>query len=672
MTSIEKIVAGQGKFVDDIKLPGMVHIAFYRSTYARARISNVKADITYRDLHGSIAAVGEGAEGQGSADMSEPQLAKDSVTYVGQPIAAMIGKTKYEAEDRLDAVSVDYEPLKAIMDPEEAINAEPIIPGTASNVISDRYMGEDFNIESDIILEDRFFNQRIATNPLETRGVVADYDGKKLTIYISTQAAHSIKEGMVESLSLDPENVRVIQMDTGGGFGLKGGLYPEYVVAAEVAMKLRKPVKWIESRSEHLTSSHPGRGVIGKVKLFATKEGIIQGVKAEIITDAGAYDGGMGGFSSLFIARMLTGPYNVKNAYIRAVAVMTDKVGQGPYRGAGRPEAAFFMERMMDLLAQKLSMDPVELRLKNMSDKPLTSPTGQQIEAAKPFYERAVRELEYDRFKNRKPGVAFFVLVPAMFSGEGCKIRVNHGRVDVWLGGNTHGQRHDLFVKKLVSEELGVSGENVTHMLGDTDELAKGIGAWGSRSAIVGGNVLILACRKLKDELTAKHGKYDSSLLNDLETELQLYDDPGKSLNSFGANLAITEIDELGHIHVTESIACYDLGNALVPEVVVSQVEGGSAQGLGQVISEKLTYSEDGQLLTSSISEAGVLDATRVPNFKMKIVENPSDLPHGAKGLGESPTIGVPAAVVSALDRLTGIRIRNTPVSPELFVDSDN
>lgn len=672
MSTIEKIVSGGGKYVDDVVLPDMVHIAFYRSTYARARIRNIKADYTYRNIHGGVAAVGEGAEGQENADLSEPVLAKDTVLYVGQPIAVMVGSSKYEAEDKLESVEVDYEPLKPVMDPEAALTSEPIIPGTKTNIIADRHLGEEFDIDADIVLEDRFFNQRIATNPIETRGIVADYDGDRLTVYISTQAAHSIKEGLVDSLSISPDKVRVIQVDTGGAFGLKGGLYPEYVVAAEISMKLKKPVKWIESRSEHLVASHPGRGVVGKMTLYARKDGRVLGVRGEVITDAGAYDGGMGGFSSAFIARMIPGPYDIKNAYIRAISVMTDKASQGPYRGAGRPEAAFFMERMMDLLAQKLSMDPVKLRLMNMSDKPLTSPTGQAIEAARPFYETAVKELEYEKFKGRKPGVAFFVLVPAMFSGESCRVNVDHGKVKVWLGGNNHGQRHDLFVKQIVSEELSVSGNAVELQLGDTDALKEGVGSWGSRTAIVGANALITACRKLKDDLVKQNGKYDPSLLDDITIDSEVLENPGGSLNSFGANLATVEIDELGHIHVTESIACYDIGHALNKGVVISQIEGGSAQGLGQVLSERIMYSDDGQLITSSISEAGLLDSTRVPNFKSRIVEIPSHLPHGAKGVGESPTIGVPAAVVSAIDRLTGIRIRDTPVGPELFIEHGN
>lgn len=672
MSTIEKIVAGQGKFVDDVVLPNMVHMAFFRSTYARAKIKNVKADMTHRDIRAGVALVGEGASGDDNNSQSEPVLAKDLVLYVGQPIAAVFGSTKYEAEDRLESVEVDYEPLKPVTDSEKALDADPILPGTETNIMADSKVGDDFDIKADIVLEDRFLNERIATNPIETRGIVADYDGKRLTVYISTQSVYSIKEGLSESLSMDPEKIHVIQMDTGGGFGLKGGLYPEYVAVAEASMKLNKPVKWIESRSEHLLASNPGRGVTGKMKLYANRNGEVLGIKGEVITDAGAYDSGMASFSSMWISRMIPGPYNIKNARFRAIAVRTDKPPQGPYRGAGRPEAAYFMERMMDLLAEKLSIDPVELRLKNMSDQPLTSPTGQKIEAARPFFEQAVKELEYEKYRNRKPGIAFFVLVPAVFGGEGCRIKAEDGKIRVWLGGSNHGQRHDLFVKKLVSEELNVPEDMVEHQLSDTDMLEKGVGSWGSRTAIVGANALILACRKLKENVEKEHGKYEPSLLRTVNADAEIYQDLKGSLNSFGANLATVEVDELGHVHVLESIACYDVGHALSRDVVISQIEGGSAQGIGQVLSEKIMYSEDGQMITSSISEAGVLEATRVPNFKVKIIENPSPYPHGAKGVGESPTIGVPAAVVCAIERLTGIRIRDTPVDPELLIGNGN
>lgn len=667
MSSIEDIVSGKGRFIDDITLKDMVHLAFYRSPYARALIRSVKAEITHRDIGASLASVGEGATDE-NMNLAHPTLASGSVMYVGQPIAAVYGRTKYEAEDKLDSVEVDFEPLKPIMDPRAAINGEPIIPGTKTNVLADTYLGKEFKVDADIVLEDRLENKRVATNPIETRGIVASYDGSILTVYTSTQSVHSIKEGIVESLGLQPDKVRVIQTDTGGAFGLKGGLYPEYIVACSLSMKLKKPVKWIESRSELLMASRPGRGVSADMKIHAMRDGRIMGVEGTILVDAGAYDGGSGGFSAGWIARQITGPYDIRNAYMHAMAVMTNKVQQGPYRGAGRPEAAFFMERMVDLLAEELKMDPVELRMKNLSEKPLKSPLGMQIEAAGPFFRRAVREMQYEKFKRKNAGVAFFVLVPALFGGESCRIHMERGKVKVWLGGDTHGQRHDLFVKSLVSKELDIPEKDIQHMLGDTAALEKGVGSWGSRSAIVGGNAIISACRKLKEEIVKKMGSYDPSMLSDITMDAEVYQDARGSLNSFGANLATAEVDDLGYIKVNDVYSCYDVGKALTPSVVVSQIEGGAIQGIGQVISERILYSEDGQLLTASIADAGVLNATQVPNVHVSLVENPSDFPHGAKGVGESPTIGVPAAVVSAVERVTHVRIRETPVTPETFL----
>ena len=667
MSTIEEIAAGKGRFIDDLVLKDMVYLSFYRSPYARALIRSVKAEITHKDIGAVLASVGEGATDE-NMNLAHPTLASESVMYVGQPIAAVYGRSKYEAEDKLDSVEVDFEPLKPIMDPEEALKGEPIIPGTKSNVLSDTYLGKKFSVNADIVLEDHFENHRIATNPIETRGIVADYDGSMLTIYTSTQSVHSIKDGIVESLGLPSEKVRVIQTDTGGAFGLKGGLYPEYVVASSLAMKLRKPVKWIESRSELLMASRPGRGVSADMKIHASRDGRILGVEGTILVDAGAYDGGSGGFSAGWIARQITGPYDIRNAYLRGIAVMTNKVQQGPYRGAGRPEAAFFMERMVDLLAEKLNMDPVEIRLKNMSEEPLKSPLGLQIEAAAPFFRRAIKEIEYERFKRKNPGVAFFVLVPALFGGESCKIRVESGKVKVWLGGDTHGQRHDLFVKSLASKELDIPESDIEHMLGDTGALQKGVGSWGSRTAIVGGNALISACSKLKENIAKKYGRYDPSMLSEITMEAEVFEDVKGSLNSFGANLATVEVDDLGYINVKDVYCCYDVGKALTPAVVIGQIQGGAVQGIGQVISERLLYSSDGQLLTTSIADAGVLNATQVPNINVSLVENPSSFPHGAKGVGESPTIGVPAAVVSAVERVTHVRIRETPVTPETII----
>ncbi len=669
VTSMESFAAGKGRFVDDINLPDMVRMVIVRSPYARARIAKIEGGLNGKELSGTMSSVGEGAT-EGSQELLQPILSSGYVNYVGQPVAAVFGKNLYEAEDAVETVEVEYEPLKPVMTIEDALSAAPIHAVAKSNVAVDKWLGKEFDIDAPIVLEDSFFNRRVATNPLETRGVIADYRDGRLTLHISTQSVSSIKEGICEALHLQEDKVRVIQADTGGAFGLKGGLYPEYVIAAYASMKLKKPVKWIETRREHLSASGPGRGARGKMKIYADRSGKVLGLKGEVVVDAGAYAGGMGEFAPGFIAYQLTGPYAIEKAHVRSMAVFTNKPPHGPYRGAGRPEAAFFMERMMDMLADELKMDAAELRIMNATTESFKSPLGMSIGASRPFIEHAVKELNYGAdSKSARAGLSCFVLVPATQPGESARIVVKGGKILVWIGGNTHGQHHEVFVRKLLKEELGVPGEVVELQRGDTDMLKSGVGAWGSRSAMMAGLAVILVARKIRDQTEKEFGKYTPELLLSNEYDEFHYENYRSSINSFGANLAIVDIDGYGEVSVREMRSYYDVGNALNMDMVVGQTIGGMVQGIGQTLSEEIAYNEDGQLLTASISDAGLQTARTIPKFVVKVAEERSSLPHGAKGLGESPTIGTPSALARAIERVSGKRIRETPVRPELLYD---
>jgi len=598
------------------------------------------------------------------------------VNYVGQPVAAVFANDRYAAEDKLDEIDVEYDKLKPILTIEDALSGEggPLHAGTTSNIIKQSWMGADFDDPaSPIMLEDQFMIGRIVSNPLEPRGIIADYDGSTITVYISTQAVFSIKDGLCSTLGLDSSKVRVIQADTGGAFGVKSALYPEYVMAVCAALKYRKPVKWIESRSEHLAASQPGRGVRGTMKLFADTDGKVLAVRGEVTTDAGAFGGSSGTSSPFFVAMQLTGPYGIENARVLATSVMTNKPPQGPYRGAGRPEAAFFMERMMDLLADTLGKEVDEVRLINTTTHRFTSPLGLEIDASRPFFERAVVELQYREKSIRDAaGLGFFVLVPAVMPGESARIRVHNGTVDVWLGGNQHGQEHFTFVKRLLSEELAIPENLITLNNGDTAALKDGVGSWGSRSALVGGAAVIAAARELKSQVESRLGGYTAEGLLEDSFDAEVFDGHTRQLNSFGANLATISIDNYGMVKVKECAACYDVGRALSPNVVEGQIIGGSIQGIGQVLYESVVHDSEGRLLTKNLSDAGVPIAENTPEFFTTIVERPSSFVHRAKGLGEAPTIGVPIAVVRAIEQISGKRIRHTPVRPEeLIEDSD-
>lgn len=670
MHGAKEFVSGKGVYVGDINMPGMLHMAVARSRYGRAVVNSVKGGITGKELRAYMSSVGEGTRRGMRSTNIEPVLAQGRVNYAGQPIAIVLGRDSYSAEDMLEEVDVEYTPLRPMMTIDEALAGEPIHKGTKSNVLASGDMGSSLaGIRADVSLEGTFDIARVMPNPMETRGLVASYDGKRLTVWISTQSVFSIREGLCESLGLDKNMVRVVQADTGGAFGVKGGMYPEYVAAAYASMKLKKPVKWIETRREHLMASNPGRGARGTMTVLARRNGRVLGIEGRVVVDAGAYGGGMGEFSAPFIAMQLTGPYAIERACAHTMAVMTNKPPHGPYRGAGRPEAAFFMERMMDMLADKLGIDQAELRLKNTSSKPFKSQLGLSIGPARGFFNEALAKLRYrEAARIGRPGIGFFVLVPAVQPGESARLSVSGGRIEAWLGGNSHGQGHEQFTKRLVSEELGVDPGLIQLNNGDTDAMKGGVGSWGSRSAVVGGAALVAASRKLMDEVARKAGKYSADALLAGEYDVYVFEPQNGQNNSFGANLATAEVDDYGLVRVKECAAYYDVGRALNPGMVVGQIVGGMAQGVGQALYEELLYDKEGALVTRSIADAGVPVAKDMPSFSVGFAEHRSRLPHGAKGLGEAPTIGTLVAIARAVERVTGVRITSTPIKPELLI----
>lgn len=660
-----RFVQGRGKYVDDIRMEGMLHLHIVRSPYARARVLSVSGGITGHEFKADMAAVGEDAGGR--AVVPFPALATEYVNYVGQPVAAVLGEDRYRAEDKAEEVDVQYEPLKAVMDPERAITAEPIHPSMSSNVASESTLGKDFRMKAQVEIEGTFSMARVVPNPLETRGLVAAYDGSLLTVYASTQSVFSWKEGFEESLGLRGDQVRVIQMDTGGAFGSKGGIYPEYLVAAYAALKTKRPVKWTESRYEHLMATDQGRGSRARMKLYADRRGKVKGLKADVLVDGGAYPMGGAMWSPRWIAFQLTGPYAIPRAYAVARGVLTNKVIMGPYRGAGRPEAAYYMERIMDRLADEVGLDPAEVRLRNAAGRPNRSPFGLRIPASRPFLREAFSALRYSRRKKgEKVGLSCFVLIPAAEGGESARVVVQGGRVKVWVGGNAHGQGHEVFARRLVREELGVKEELVDYEPGDTGVLSGGVGTWGSRTAMLGGGAIVEACRKVKARAKKKLGRgYSAANLLKGGYEAEVFYRPKELLNSFGANLVTARVSREGFAFLDEIVSYYDVGKALNPSMVESQIVGGEAQAVGEVLYERAAYSEDGQLLTATLADSGVPHSTEMPKFVVMTASHRSPLPHGAKGVGESPTIGVPPAAVRALELALGRRLSALPIESE-------
>jgi len=664
MRESDKFLSGKGRFVDDVRLEGMLHLKVLRSPYARARIVKLRGGITGFELKANLVSVGEGAWG-GPVSVACPALPTDYVSYCGQPVAGVLGKDAYEAEDLLEGVEVDYEPLKPLINPEEAATFEPIHPGVKSNVASSFQLGQDFTDDSPIVLEDELTNARISPNPLEPRGCVAYYDGSKLTVWASTQSVHTWKDALGGVTNLPPESVRIVQMDTGGAFGAKSSLYPEYAIACYASMKARKPVKWLETRSEHLLATSQGRGVRGRMRIFSDREGRVSGLKADLLVDTGAFAFGMGSSAPRFIGFLLTGPYAIKRVYVNSSSVYTNKVPLGPYRGAGRPEAAFFIERMMDLLADEVKHDPLEVRLLNASPKPFTSPLGLRVDALEPFLRAAADQLGYKSMAGQR-GVGFscFILPSAVQPGDSARVTIKDGSVRIWIGGGQSGQHHIVIARRVLHDELGIPEAAVKLELGDTNELDEGVGCWGSRTAIVAAGALSEAAGKIRDQAKAAGLSSAEDLLKH-DFDVTVFHNMNEFVISLGANLVRASLEETGEAKVEECLAYYDIGKVLDEENVVAQVVGGSAQGIGQALSEESWYDKDGQLITGTIADTGLPTATSIPHVLVKLAQHPPSDGASVKGVGEAATVGVPPAVVRALETLSGRRLRRTPVRPE-------
>ena len=658
-------ITGRGRFVDDIHLDGMLHLKLVRSPYARARIVKVKGGLGGSEFKANLTPVGEGAWGGGPPTAPFPALASEYVSYVGQPVAAVFDADPYRAEDLAEEVEVDYDPQKPLVNPEEAQAFEPIHPSMKSNVVTRVQLGQDFEIDAPLILEDEFVNERVYPNPMETRGLVASYDGSRLTVWASTQSVHTWKSGLCSAMQLPRESVRVVQMDTGGAFGSKSAVYPEYAVACYVSMKTRRPVKWVESRSEHLQATSQGRGARGKIKFYAERNGRVRGVKADLLIDSGAFAQGVAVFAPRFMGQMITGPYAIEKAFVTSSSVYTNKAPYGPYRGQGRPEMAFFHERMMDLVADELRLDPTEVRLRNASPDQFVSPLGLKVEPFEPFLRSAIDELGYVKMKDDGFAFSSFILTSAVQPGESCRVSIKGGRVRVWLGGSEGGQELEAIPKVILSEELGVPKEVIELQPGDTDELDEGIGTWGSRTAIVATDALVEAASKIREQARAKLGTHAPEELLKGEFDVTVFHRQSEQANSFGANLVKASLDaQTGEARVDECLAYYDVGRAISPHMVESQIIGGSAQGIGQVLYETVKYDDNGQPLVALLADAGLISSALMPMVTVRPMRQSGPAPQKVKGVGEAATTGVPPALVRSLERTLGRRIRRTPLTP--------
>ncbi len=538
-----RLITGQSRYVDDVRLPGMLYMAFLRSIHAHARIKSLDLQAVRRapgvvlvltaadlkDQVGDVPVVGRLAE------MKIPRhypLAFDKVCYVGEPIAAVVATDRYLARDAVDLIGVDYEPLEAVVDPEKAIEegAPRVHEEFPNNIVFVwRLSGGDIERafrDADLVVKQRMVNQRVIPMAMEPRAVVAEYlAGSELTLWTSTQIPHLARTEIARMLGLPEHTVRVIAPEVGGGFGSKLNVYAEEAVVAYAAMKLGRPVKWTESRRENFLTTIHGRGQVDYVEAAVKKDGTVAGLRVKIIQDIGAYHQLLTPAIPTLTALMATGPYRIPHLAVEIIGAFTNKMATDAYRGAGRPEATYLLERTMDLVAAELGLDPIDVRKRNFpqpNEFPFPTASGLMYDSGNYMaaLERAVARSDYENLRQQQRqlraqgrylgiGVSSYVEIcalgpsPALATGgwESATVRVEPtGRVTVLTGASPHGQGQETSFAQIVADEFGVSMDDVRVIHGDTGVVQYGIGTFGSRATAVGGTAVFIAAQKVKEK----------------------------------------------------------------------------------------------------------------------------------------------------------------------------
>ena len=678
-----RFLAGAGRYVENVLVGGALRAVFVRSMMPHALIRSVDASAA-RAMQGVVGVFmaadvdipPQPVSGLVPDALNRPVLASDVARFAGEQIAVVVAETEAQAADAAEAVVVDFEPLQAVTDPEEALRpAAPILfPEHGSNLAHsfEEHMDDDVLAAAEVVVSGRFINQRLVPVPLETNACTAvPGEDDATTLWVSTQIPFDVRGDVSDALGVAPAKVRVIAPDVGGAFGAKLSVYPEYLVVAALARRLGRPVRWSESRSESMLALTHGRGQVQYVELGAKRDGTLVGLRADVVADMGAYP--VGAFLPSLTHEMSSGQYAIPRIAFRARCAVTNTTPIAPYRGAGRPEAAALIERAMDMLAAELRMDPAEIRRRNfIREFPHETATGQKYDSGN--YGRALEEVlrmvEYDALRVEQAarrgrgdvkqlgiGLGTYVEMTSIGGGtEFASVEMHEdGHATVKSGLSPSGQGHETSLAQVASRALGIPFEHVRVVHSDTGVVSRGEGTWGSRSLQIGGSAVLAACEKLK----AEGGTY-------AEVDFTQTD----STFPFGAHVAVVEVDtETGGAELVKMVAVDDAGVALNPMMMQGQIHGGVAQGIAQALFEEMTYDEDGNPMNANLATYAIPSAADLPSFETVITQTPTDRnPLGAKGIGESGTIGatpaVQNAVVDAVSYL-GVTHIDMPLVPE-------
>ncbi|CAB4766569.1 MAG: molybdopterin-dependent oxidoreductase [Actinobacteria bacterium] len=731
-----RLLTAGGTYIDDVEADDAAHVVFVRATVAHASfcVTDRAAALAAPGVLGVHLFEDLALEPAGDPDISamfalpivRPWLARDVVRFIGEPIAAVVATTRAAAVDAAELVAVDYEPLPTVVDVEAAMRADaPVLfAGTGTNVVVSAGSWDDdpeFFADCEVVVRERIVNSRVAAAPLETRGAISRWRDGRLEHSTPTQRPHGVRDTLAGYLGLAPQAVRLRTPDVGGGFGVKIGVAREEVVVAQLARLTGRCLRWYETRSESLQAMGHGRAQVQYAELGGTRDGHFVAYRLRVVQEAGAYPD-VGAILPIYTGLMAPGVYGIERVAFASRSVLSNTAPTVAFRGAGRPEATAALERMVDVYATAIGMDPAALRRRNVIGRdafPFTTPTGAVYDSGD--YEGAIDKaldaagyaaLRDEQQRRRAAaeqyqlGIGLCVYVEitnAPGGSEASTITVHgDGRATVTTGSSPTGQGHETTWAMLVADRLGIAIEDIRVVFGDTDAVPTGRGTMGSSSVQVAGIAVddaAIAMLERARSLAADELEANANDLVAVAGGLQVAGTPAKSISwaelagaaerldgqplmvtanfeapgptfPFGAQLAVVEVDtETGESRLVRLVAVDDAGTVINPELFEGQLHGGYAQGVAQALYELVQYDRDGNLVTGNFADYAIVTAAELPSFD--VVDSQTPTPYnalGVKGVGESGTIGsTPAvhnAVIDALAHL-GIRHLDMPVTPE-------
>jgi carbon-monoxide dehydrogenase large subunit len=705
------LITGAGRFVADVTLPGQLWARVVRSHVAHGELRGIDVDDAAA-MPGVVAVLTAAdvpdvrlpirfplAETPEANAVLQAPLARHRVRYVGEPIALVVALDPYIASSAAELVLADIEELSAVLDLATAETAAPVHAALGSNLVN-RVSVRHGDIEAvfasaDVVISERLAVQRLTAAPLETRGLVAEFDdaAERLTLWGATKVKHFNRAALARMLELPVESVRLLEVDVGGGFGVRGELYPEDVLVPFAARLLGRPVKWIEERHEHLLATNHAREQVHEIEIAAAADGTLLGFRDRAWCDQGAYVRTQGILPALLPIDHLPGPYVWRAFEIESAAIITNRTPVGTLRGPGMTEATFVRERMVDLVARELGLDPADVRRRSLirADRmPFSFDRGEAPSITyesgdfPAFFERLLdhagyEQLRVDQARRRGHGdsvgigLAAYMEINAPGPLERATITPSaDGTFVVRVGVSSVGQGLQTTLSQIAADELGVAPDRIEVRHHDTDDLPEGIGTFASRSTVLAGNAIAIAARELQAQAVAAglDMTNDAAGLADRGIRAEgTYSKEGVSF-SFGAHLALAEVDRAtGKVKLLRYVVAHDVGRAVNPALLRGQLAGAAAQGIGGALLEQLAYDEDGQPLFSSFLDYLVPSAEDLPKIDVIVIEHPTETnPLGLKGGGEGGMAGTLAAVANAVEDALGPdgpRIRSLPLTPD-------